>query len=93
MPSILFAAILGLFGAAYAADKTAVLVSLPPQKLFVERVGGDRVAVTVLVGQGENEETFELRPQQAARLAKTKVYFRIGVCFETAWWGKSVAGT
>lgn len=62
----------------------SVVVSIPPQATFVQRIGGDRVGVDVLVGPGQTPETYEPTPQQMARLASARVYFRIGVPFETA---------
>ena len=60
----------------------SVFVSIVPQKYFVERVGGDRVSVEVLVGPGQSPATYSPPPKQLARLADADVYFRIGVPFE-----------
>lgn len=69
--------------AALEADaKLHVFVSIPPQKLFVERVGGDRVSVEVLVGAGQSPHTFTPMPKQLVRLSEADLYFRIGVPFE-----------
>jgi len=62
-----------------------VFVSILPQAYFVERVGGERVDVSVLVGPGYSPATYELRPKQMAELAKAQLYFRIGVPFEDVW--------
>ena len=66
-------------------DKIKVFVSILPQKYFVERIGGERVSVSVMVGPGQNPATYEPLPQQMSALAETHIYFRIGVPFETAW--------
>lgn len=65
--------------------KLKVFVSILPQKYFVQRIGGDQVAVTVMVGPGQNPATYEPLPQQMSALSKAELYFRIGVPFETAW--------
>ncbi|MCK4727346.1 MAG: zinc ABC transporter substrate-binding protein, partial [Desulfobacterales bacterium] len=65
--------------------KIKVFVSIPPQAYFVERVGGERVDVSVLVGPGYSPATYEPMPRQIAELGKAKVYFRIGVPFENVW--------
>lgn len=65
--------------------KISVFVSILPQKYFVERVGGDQVAVSVMVGPGQSPATYEPLPQQMSALATAQIYFRIGVPFETAW--------
>lgn len=62
-----------------------VMVSIVPQKYFVERVGGDKVNVSVMVGPGFNPSTYEPRPSQIQGLSATDMYVRIGVPFEQAW--------
>jgi zinc transport system substrate-binding protein len=60
----------------------AVYVSILPEAQFVERIGGSRVAVEVLVQPGQSPHSFEPTPRQMAGLAAAGVYFRIGVEFE-----------
>lgn len=62
-----------------------VMVSIVPQKYFVERIGGDKVNVSVMVGPGFNPSTYEPKPSQIQRLSATDMYVRIGVPFEQAW--------
>lgn len=57
-------------------------VSVPPQAFFVQRLGGDHVAVSVLVSPGQDPHTFEPSPKQAVELSTAAVYFRIGLPFE-----------
>ncbi len=83
----------GLFGlailsSAHAAEPLQVTVSIQPQKYFVEKIGGDRVTVTVMVDPGAEPHVYDPKPQQMASLAKSKVYFALGVPFEDAWLGK-----
>ena len=59
-----------------------VFVSILPQKYFVERVGGDLVKVSVLVGPGQSPATYEPTPRQMSELSRTKVFFSVGVPFE-----------
>ncbi len=59
-----------------------VFVSILPQAFFVERIGGDRVRVEVLVGPGQSPHVFEPTPRQATALAQANVYFTIGLPFE-----------
>ncbi len=68
-----------------AAEKLSVFVSVLPQKYFVERVGGDRVEVSVMVGAGESPATYEPGPRQMAALSRAQLYYRIGVPFEDLW--------
>ncbi len=65
--------------------KLSVFVSILPQKYFVERIGGDRVDVSVLVGPGQNPHAYEPLPQQMLALSSAQIYFRIGVSFEDSW--------
>ena len=72
--------------AAYqATEKINVFVSIAPQRDFVEQVGGDRVAVQVMVGPGQSPELFEPTPRQMALLARADLYFSIGMPFESSW--------
>jgi zinc transport system substrate-binding protein len=80
----------GLFGlaflsAAQAGEPLQVTVSIQPQKYFVEKIGGDRVLVTVMVEPGAEPHVYDPKPQQMAALAKSKIYFALGVPFEDAW--------
>jgi len=50
----------------------------------VERVGGERVDVEVLVGPGQSPHAYDLTPKQLEGLSRAKVYFRVGVDFEEA---------
>ncbi len=70
------------------ADKPAkplVFVSVVPQRCFVERIGGDRVQVRVMVEAGHSPHTYEPTPRQMAELAKASTFFAVGVPFEVAW--------
>jgi zinc transport system substrate-binding protein len=85
----LAAGVLGAAAAPAAAqhtgkDKLQVVVSILPQAYFLERVGGEHVAVEVLVGAGQSPHTYEPTPKQLAALSAARVYFRIGIDFEVA---------
>lgn len=73
---------------ALAGDPLKVTVSILPQKYFVERIGGYRVEVSVMVLPGANPATYEPKPRQMADLTNSKIYFAIGVPFETVWLDK-----
>lgn len=66
-------------------QKDSVFVSILPQKFFVEKIAGNQINVNVMVGNGMSPETYEPLPQQMAALAKSKIYFSIGVPFEDSW--------
>lgn len=70
---------------ALAGDRLQVTVSILPQKCFVEKIGGDRVDVSVMVLPGASPATYEPKPQQMVSLTKSKIYFAVGVPFETVW--------
>ncbi len=57
-------------------------VSILPQSYFVERIGGERVHVNVLVEPGTSPHTFEPTPRQVASLTGADLYFGIGLPFE-----------
>lgn len=66
-------------------ERIKVFVSILPQAYFVERVGGDRVDVSVMVGPGQSPATYEPMPRQMVGLGKAKLFFRIGAPFEDVW--------
>ena len=68
-----------------ADERLSVTVSIPPQRFFVQRIAGDRVRVSVMVGAGESPATYEPKPSQLRGLSESAVYVRIGVPFEDAW--------
>ena len=70
---------------ALAADKIHVMVSINPQKYFVQQIGGNRVHVTVMIPPGANPATYEPKPRQMVALLKAKIYFAIGIPFENVW--------
>ncbi len=65
--------------------KPNVIVSILPQKYFVERIGGDYVNVNVMVEPGSSPATYEPKPEQLKSLSDAVAYFSIGVPFENAW--------
>ena len=65
-----------------------VVVSITPQKYFVERIGGDNVVVSVMVEPGNSPATYEPKPEQLKALSNAAAYFSIGVPFEGAWLDK-----
>jgi zinc transport system substrate-binding protein len=62
-----------------------VWVSIVPQEYFVERIGGERVVVEVMVPPGASPATYEPKPSQIESLANADLYVRIRVPFEEAW--------
>ncbi len=73
------------------ARPLVVFVSIAPQKYFVEKIGGDLVEVAVMVQPGASPATYEPKPRQMVALAKTDIYFAIGVPFEATWLKKIAA--
>ena len=89
-PLILFIALSGT-GVAADSGKIRVFVSILPQKTFLERIGGPRLDVSVMVRPGASPATYEPRPRQMVGLAETRAYFSIGVPFEEVWLEKITA--
>jgi zinc transport system substrate-binding protein len=74
-----------------ASDQLNVTVSILPEKYFVERIGGDAVAVNVMVGPGDSPHTYEPKTDQMTALSKSALFFTIGVEYETAWMDRFTA--
>jgi zinc transport system substrate-binding protein len=67
---------------------TDVIVSIVPQKVFVKKIGGDKVAVTVMVKTGASPHNYTPQPSQMKKLSRAKLYLSIGVEFEEIWLSK-----
>ena len=95
---VLASMLVGMMGACAPSPAPAaedgpltVMVSIVPQKYFVERVGGDRVQVMVMVEPGNSPATYEPKPEQLKALSAAAAYFSIGVPFDNAWLDKIAA--
>jgi len=67
-------------------DKIKILVSISPQKYFVEKIGGDLVDVNVLIPPGTNPHLYDPTPGQLIGISETDIYFYNGhLDFELTW--------
>lgn len=66
-------------------NKIQVMVSILPQAYFVERIGGDQVAIQVMVSPGEEAHTYEPTPEQMKALSTADLFFTIGIEYEDTW--------
>lgn len=60
-----------------------VFVAIAPQAFLAESIAGPHAAVSVLVRQNQDPHLFEPTPSQLSALAAARVYFRIGMPFES----------
>lgn len=67
-----------------AWGKVAVFVSLVPQKYFVQQIGKDLVDIQVMIPAGADFHIYEPKPKQMVALTRARLYFAIGIEFETA---------
>ncbi|BFM38893.1 zinc ABC transporter substrate-binding protein [Synechocystis sp. LKSZ1] len=65
-----------------------ITVSIPPQRYFVEKIGGDRVKVNVMVEGARDPHTYEPKPQQLQALSEAEAYVKVGIGLEDAWLNK-----
>lgn len=59
-------------------DKLEIVVSILPQKAFVEAVGGNFVNVKELIPPGGSPATYEPKPGDLVKIEKADIYFKIG---------------
>ncbi|MDR2168798.1 MAG: zinc ABC transporter substrate-binding protein [Planctomycetaceae bacterium] len=59
-------------------------VSVEPHAYLVERIGGGRVCVEVLVPMGKEPESYQPTPERIVMLTRAAVFFRTGMPFEEA---------
>jgi len=62
-----------------------VFVSILPQKYFVQQIAKERLNIQVMVKPGASPATYEPSPSQMKALSISKLYFSIGVPFESKW--------
>ena len=75
--------ILAIFFSPALAQKINVGASIFPIYDWVRIIGGERVDAFVLLQPGKSPHTFELLPQDAERISKSKAFFVIGKGLET----------
>lgn len=83
MKKILF--LLLVFYASFLYGETNIVVSIAPQKTFVEKITKDRANVSVMVAPGSSPHSYEPKASQMVAIAKADIYFSLGVEFEHAW--------
>ena len=72
-------------------SRNTILVSILPQKTFVEKIAGTDFNVIVLIPPGSNPSAYSLSPSLMADVARSVVWFRIGhIGFEYSW-GDNIA--
>ena len=76
-------------GTSRAADKLPVTASFSILGDLVRVVGGDRVAVTTLVGPDEDAHVFEPKPADAKAIVQSKLFAINGLGFEP--WAQKLA--
>jgi zinc transport system substrate-binding protein len=60
-----------------------IFAGIPPLGYLVQRIGGSRVHVDVLLQPGQDPHTFEPTPRQVMRLGRARLLFMVGMPFES----------
>ncbi len=68
-----------------ATEKPTVTVSIVPLETFVKKIAGELVELNVMVLPGHSPATYEPKPSQMRALSRSRLYFSVGVPFETVW--------
>lgn len=70
----------------FATDsKINVLVSVLPQKEFIQRIGGEHIVLDVLVPPGKSPEFYEPSIAQMRHIQHAQVFFGVGLGLESKW--------
>ncbi|MDM5271731.1 zinc ABC transporter substrate-binding protein [Sulfurovum sp. zt1-1] len=69
----------------YLSANIKTVVSILPEKTFVEAIGGEKVDIALMVMPGNSPHTYEPKPSQMKEITKADIYFKIGVEFEHVW--------
>jgi len=81
MKKLLF---LAIFSTLIFAQKN-IIVSILPQKIFVDKIGGEKVNTTIMVEAGASPHNYSPKASQMKAVSKADIYFSIGVEFEKIW--------
>lgn len=65
--------------------KSVIVVSILPQKTFVEKITKDKFDVVVMVQPGSSPHSYEPKPSQMLAVSNASLYLSIGVEFEEVW--------
>lgn len=76
--SRLFLFLLCVFASAASAESLRVAVTVLPQAYFVERIGGPRVEVQVMVPTAVSHEQYTPSPKQMLTLSRARLYVKVG---------------
>lgn len=71
-----------LLGVQKAQAALKIFVSIPPQKWLSDKIGGQHLAIGVLIPKGQDPHTFEPTPRQVEALGHSQLYFTVGLEFE-----------
>ena len=66
-------------------SKVNVIVSIPPQLEFIQKIGGDRINASLMIETGSSPHTYEPKPSQMKAVSQADLYLGIGVEFESSW--------
>ena len=69
----------------FGVAKLPIVVSIVPEKTFVDAIGSEYVDAHVMVQPGSSPHTYEPKPTQMKQIARAKLYLSIGVEFEQVW--------
>jgi len=61
-----------------SSGKKQILVTILPEKSFIEKIAGNDFKVTLLVPPGANPATYSLLPAQMVEISKSTLWFRMG---------------
>ena len=59
-------------------ERIVVYATIPPQKEMIEAIGGDKINVNIIVPEGGDPHTADLKPSQLAELSNARMYVMIG---------------
>ncbi len=65
--------------------KPIVVVSIPPEKTFVQKIAKENLEIIVMAEAGSSPHSYEPKASQMVALSKAVLYLSIGVEFENAW--------
>ena len=75
------------------SDKIRIATTILPIADFINKIGGDKVIINVMVAPGRSPEEYEPTPEQLRSISRTDIYVKVGgpFPFEKIWIEKITA--
>lgn len=65
-------------------EKLSIVVTIPPQAYFVEKIAGEKADISIILSGGKDPHFFEFSTREISQILSADIYFSIGLPQEAA---------